>query len=103
MGGSFDDTGGHNVLEPARLGCAIITGPSDRSIRADIDYLADHEAIIQVNSLTELATQLDRLLADPQQLADLGTNARKAMQQSTAVLDGYLLQIRDCLAAVTTN
>ena len=39
MGGSFDQTGGHNLIEPAALGCALITGPSDSNIRDDIALL----------------------------------------------------------------
>lgn len=27
LGGSFGDEGGHNPLEPARLGCAVLSGP----------------------------------------------------------------------------
>ena len=51
MGGSFDKTGGHNLIEPASLGCAIITGPSDSNISEDIAMLGPGEGVLQVKDM----------------------------------------------------
>ena len=93
MGGSFADIGGHNILEPARLGKAVITGPSDYNIRADIDLLAQHQAIIQVADDTQLLQQLKRLLTDPTALQQLADHARDFIQLQGDVLEHYIQQI----------
>lgn len=90
MGGSFTEIGGHNVLEPARLGKAVITGPSDDNIRQDIDLLLQHQAIIQVANETELAQQLSYLLNHPKEIERLASNAGNLMAAQGHVLEDYL-------------
>jgi 3-deoxy-D-manno-octulosonic-acid transferase len=98
MGGSFVNIGGHNILEPARLGRAIITGPSDANIRQDLDLLLQHRAIIQVNNTDELTQHLSALLNDPNKRDSLATNAGKLMATQEHVLDIYLQIIDEFLA-----
>ncbi len=95
MGGSFDQTGGHNIIEPAKLGCAIITGPSDRDISSDIEQLAD--GIIQVEDMSTCWKKIDYLLENPQKAKTLGDNAYKSAQQQASILDAYLAEIRPYL------
>ncbi|MCP4186967.1 MAG: hypothetical protein GY763_05115 [Gammaproteobacteria bacterium] len=95
MGGSFDQTGGHNIIEPAKLGCAIITGPSDSNISGDIEQLAD--GIIQVEDMPTCWRKIEYLLANPEKAKILGDSARKSTQQQTHVLDAYLAEIRPYL------
>lgn len=89
MGGSFNETGGHNVLEPARLGKAILTGPSDDNIRADIRFLQQHDAIIQVENATQLSESLNHLLSHRDRLLQLGGNASVLMHRQVHVLEHY--------------
>ena len=95
MGGSFDQTGGHNLIEPANLGCAIITGPSDSNIRQDIHTLSD--GIIQVTDMPACWRQIEYLLANPEQMQKLSDKARKSMQQSDNILERYLAEIKPYL------
>ena len=75
MGGSFNQVGGHNLLEPASLGCAIITGPSDNNIRGDIKMLDD--GVIQVGDMPQCWRRIGELLADEDRAGKLGTAARE--------------------------
>lgn len=95
MGGSFNQTGGHNLSEPANLGCAIITGPSDSNIRHDINTLAD--GIIQVTDMPTCWRQIEYLLANPEQMQKLADKARKSIQQSDNMLERYLSEIKPYL------
>ncbi len=88
MGGSFDQTGGHNLIEPARLGCATITGPSDANIREDIRLLAD--GVIQVGDLGQCWRVTGELLADPERAATLGRTAQARLAAQPDILAGYL-------------
>ncbi len=93
MGGSFNAVGGHNILEPARLGCAIITGPSDDNIRPDIELLQSNQAIVQVASGDELLDAIKHLLKSETARQALGLNAAKLMQDQGQILDRYLEEI----------
>lgn len=97
MGGSFADIGGHNVLEPARLGKAVITGPSDSNIRHDLELLLQHQAIIQVANEDELRHQLNTLLDHPQAVEKLACNAKNLVAGQDHILDDYLQAIESQL------
>jgi len=91
MGGSFDNTGGHNLIEPAALARTIITGPSDDNIREDIKLLGD--AIIQVADVEACWQSVEHLLSNPEQATALGLQAREAVAKQSHVLDNYLTEI----------
>jgi 3-deoxy-D-manno-octulosonic-acid transferase len=95
MGGSFNNTGGHNLIEPAALACAIITGPSDDNIRADIKLLEG--AVIQVADVATCWQQVEYLLSNPDQAKSLGLKALEATQKQSHTLDNYLVEIKSWL------
>jgi 3-deoxy-D-manno-octulosonic-acid transferase len=55
VGGSLDDTGGHNPWEPARLDCAILHGPNTWNFAADYAALAEAGAARAVTDAASLA------------------------------------------------
>ena len=95
MGGSFDQTGGHNLLEPASLGCAIITGPSDSNIRNDIKMLGD--GLIQVGDIPQCWRRTVELLENPEQAARLGEISRERLAQQPDMVEKYMEAIGDWL------
>ena len=97
MGGSFTNVGGHNILEAAQLGKAVITGPSDDNIKQDISLLKQHDAIIQVDSQSELQLQLKELLTHPERINELAANARIVISKQQHVLKNYLSTINTSL------
>ena len=90
MGGSFDDTGGHNLIEPANLGCAIITGPSDSNIRADIEMLGVDHGLLQVNSIDDCWNAISTLLAQPERARSLAQEAKSRLSRQPDILQQYL-------------
>ena len=94
MGGSFDQSGGHNLIEPASLGCAIITGPSDANIREDIALLGDGVGIFQVRDMAECWEKITQLLDHSDQSKILGQHALQSVRSQAGVLDSYLDEIR---------
>ena len=98
MDGSFEGTGGHNLHEPARLGCAIITGPSDSNIREDIDWLQSGKGIIQVPSMQQAWQQTGKLLDNPKAAEKLGTHASERSNQKAGVLPRYIDAIDTIIA-----
>ena len=97
MGGSFDSTGGHNLIEPAALGCAIITGPSDSNIAEDINMLGIDRGILQVDSMEACWQAITRLLNQPQAAEALGREAQSRLAQEPDIVQQYLAQIKPWL------
>lgn len=97
MGGSFDQTGGHNIIEPAALGCPIITGPSDANIREDIELLGIDNGIIQAADIVVCWQKIEYLLSNPDQARKLGKQAHKAVSQKAGILENYLTEIKPYL------
>lgn len=64
IGGSLIAHGGHNPLEPARLHCALLTGPHTHNFATIIDHLKTAEAIRVVGDTTSLGRQVESLLSD---------------------------------------
>jgi 3-deoxy-D-manno-octulosonic-acid transferase len=90
MGGSFDDTGGHNLIEPASIGCAIITGPSDSNISADIEMLGIDQGVLQVKSIDACWSAVTTLLAQPERARALALEAKSRLARQPDILRQYL-------------
>ena len=99
MGGSFDDTGGHNLIEPASLGCAIITGPSDSNIDADIKMLGAGQGIIQVKTIDACWSTIMDLLEQPERSQALVKEAKTRLARQPDILQVYLDAIAHHLPA----
>jgi 3-deoxy-D-manno-octulosonic-acid transferase len=83
VGGSIVDRGGHNVLEPAAQGVAVVTGAHTHNFHAIVDLLNEANAIVQlppvesaeaINALTEVVR---RLLSEVEWRNELGTRAKQ--------------------------
>ena len=76
VGGSLVPAGGHNILEPAVFGKAIVFGPHMNNFREISDLFLARSAALQVASSAALDDALVELLADPDRRASLGAAAR---------------------------
>ena len=97
MGGSFDTTGGHNLIEPAALGCTIITGPSDGNIAEDIHMLGINNGVLQVASMAACWRTIGELLENPARAEALGRGAQSSLAQQPDILQQYLAAIKPWL------
>ena len=93
MGGSFDTTGGHNLFEPASLGCVIITGPSDSNIVEDIRMLGADQGVVQVENLDQCWAAITDLLQHPERAQALGQEAKSRVAHQPDVVQQYLAVI----------
>ena len=93
MGGSFapalggGTVGGHNPLEPARLGKPIVSGPDCSNWLEVNRLLKQANALTSVLSPSELPDIVGPLLDDPQAARDMGERARRAAAEASAGLD----------------
>lgn len=82
VGGSIVDRGGHNVLEPAAHGVAVITGAHTHNFHAIVDLLNEAEAIVQLppvegeEAVVTLSEVLQRVLSETGWRDELGRRAK---------------------------
>ena len=77
MGGSLVQHGGQNPLEPARLSCAIVTGPHTHNFADIYNEMAQNGSCIRISNTGELAMQIQALFED--------TAARERVQNTVRV------------------
>jgi 3-deoxy-D-manno-octulosonic-acid transferase len=93
VGGSFGHRGGHNFLEPAWHGKAIVCGPDMANFRADVAAFVRGEALRQVASGGELETGLLTLLERREEAAAMGARARGLVEAASGISDGLAQEL----------
>jgi 3-deoxy-D-manno-octulosonic-acid transferase len=78
MGKSLSAGGGQNPLEPARLGCAIATGPATGNFADAVAALADQGGLTVVDDEAALAGWVAAMLRDPAARQRAGAACRGA-------------------------
>jgi 3-deoxy-D-manno-octulosonic-acid transferase len=86
VGGSLVPVGGHNLLEPAALGRAVLTGPHHENAPEIVASLRASDAVRVVADATEFAAACDALLRDPSARRALGARARQAVLANRGAL-----------------
>ncbi len=90
VGGSLVPRGGHNIIEPAQHGVAVVTGNHTENFR-DIVALFQSRDAVRIVGLAELPLTLMRLLADDAERRALGRRAletiRSQMGATSRTLD----------------
>jgi 3-deoxy-D-manno-octulosonic-acid transferase len=83
VGGSLffrkSNKGGHNLMEPAMRGLAVLFGPYNFSFRDTVATLMNEAAGIMVRNREDLYEQLGDLLTHPERITELGQKARTVM------------------------
>lgn len=82
VGGSLVPRGGHNLLEPAALGRAVIIGPHYFNFSEISRQFLDANAALEIDSSESLAAAVSDLLKNPQKRADMGQAGHKLILQS---------------------
>lgn len=105
VGGSIAPTGGHNILEPAAIGSAIITGPHTYNFAEITRAFVKRGAIVQLNSgsrletIKALATAIDDLLADDARRLEMQTKAKQLVEQNRGATERTIQFLEPILAA----
>lgn len=96
VGGSWDSTGGHNLLEAAQYGVPVVTGPNLSNFRDSAELLQNIGLLDVVNSVDELRSFLDRWeeSRDQENPGDWETRLRENLKP---IKDTYVSAIRDLL------
>jgi 3-deoxy-D-manno-octulosonic-acid transferase len=81
VGGSLVPSGGHNVVEAAVAGKAVVVGPHMENFREIAEAFRSEDALIQVSGASELGPALRLLLADAERRRQVGERARALVER----------------------
>jgi 3-deoxy-D-manno-octulosonic-acid transferase len=93
VGGSLVPAGGHNPLEPAQFGVAIVMGPHYANFRAIIDVLLAQKAI-RIAPPEEFSSTLVDLVRNPEESEAMGTRAREIFDRESGATSRCLHVLR---------
>src|SRR5579871_6608502 len=82
VGGSLEPHGGHNILEPAQHGVAIVVGNHTENFR-DMVALFRSQNAVRVVGAAELPRVWMELIANPEERLVLGRNASETARSQT--------------------
>ena len=99
VGGSLVPIGGHNLLEPAALGVATLTGPYQHNAPDIAQLLGEAGALQFVGDAAELGAVLVRLLADAAGRSRMAAAAQAAVAANRGALAKVLALVSDLLAS----
>jgi 3-deoxy-D-manno-octulosonic-acid transferase len=105
VGGSIVDKGGHNVLEPAAVGSAVVTGAHTHNFHAIVDLMNEARAIVQLPpaegaaAVEELTLALAKLLGNPGERAELGRHAKQLVTNNQGAAARTMKLIAPLLSA----
>jgi len=99
VGGSLQPVGGHNLLEPAATGTAILSGPHLHNFADIARRLREAEAMRVVDDAHALAVALKALFADEPARLRLAANASRLLEEGRGALARTVTLIEPALAA----
>ena len=89
VGGSLVSHGGHNILEPAQFGVAIVIGVSYQNFR-DIVQLFEKNQAVRIVGAAELPLVFMELVDSPNVRKALGERALQTLRQESGATDRTL-------------
>lgn len=99
VGGSLQPIGGHNLLEPAAAGTAIVTGPHLHNF-AEISRQLDAAGALRIGADTMgVGGALEELLADPARRREMTAAGQMLVESGRGALAQTLMLLRPVLAS----
>jgi len=98
VGGSLVPSGGHNILEPAVAGKAVVVGPHMENFQEIADQFRSESAMVQVSSPDELAREVSALLLDDERRRGLGERARELVGRNRGAVSRTVDALSSLLA-----
>lgn len=100
IGASLVPKGGHNPLEPARLGCAIIMGSFIHNCVDICAHMQGQDALIIVQNEAELYSTVAELLGNKEKQEYMITRGLGVIRDTNKITDQYMAEIRPFLVEI---
>lgn len=103
IGGSLMPIGGHNPIEAAQRGCAVLSGPHVSNFREVFGVLEGANGCLIVKNEQEIANAMTRCLDDALYAKGLATNANKALEGVGGAVERSLAALEPSLALAASG
>jgi 3-deoxy-D-manno-octulosonic-acid transferase len=107
MGGSFNEIGGHNPLEPALFHKPVIVGPNMSNFKEILAQLISAQAIVQIaenkTMPQTLAVEVLRLFSDSPAAKYLGKNAYQVVQANQGATQRSLTALQKLINSLSND
>jgi 3-deoxy-D-manno-octulosonic-acid transferase len=97
VGGSLQEIGGHNLLEPAAFGVPALVGPHTFNFTEITDLLLGTGTVQRIADAHTLGAKLCELLSDPEQRSRRGEAGRLRIETERGALARTLKLVDSCL------
>ncbi len=98
VAGSLVPIGGHNLLEPAAQGVAVVTGPHTFNAQDIADLFIARDACRVVEDRRELVTVVSELLRDSREAERIGHNGLRLLEENRGALERLLVLLRPLIS-----
>jgi 3-deoxy-D-manno-octulosonic-acid transferase len=104
IGRSFsnDGGGGHNPIEAAQLGCAVLHGPNVQNLQEIFDMMDSEDAALRMGDESHLRDTLTKLLTDGDARQTLQNKALTFARSHIGVADIVMQEISDIILHKTS-
>jgi 3-deoxy-D-manno-octulosonic-acid transferase len=93
IGGTLNDRGGQNPIEPANLDCCIISGSNYKNFEEVYENLISRNGLIAVKNQDELLEKLQQALSNGKLANEFATNARNYVESKQNVVFDYMKEL----------
>ena len=97
IGGSFNNTGGHNPLEAAIYSKPTISGPSIKNFRDIYSILERENASFVVKNKTEFYSILEKLFLDDEFYSKISKNCKQCFSNQQGAADFVINKLKEIL------
>lgn len=97
VGGSFSNTGGHNVLEPAAHAKPILVGPSMQNFKDSYALLSKVKACKMVNNTTELTNEFLDIMKNDERRKAMGEASMQVIRENRGADVRSIMYLKDLL------
>ncbi|MCJ8328644.1 MAG: 3-deoxy-D-manno-octulosonic acid transferase [Lentisphaeria bacterium] len=91
----FKGDGGHNIIEPAIFGKAIICGPEMQNFKDIVSIFLNNNALVQVQSADELKNQIDALITDRSMREKYAKASRETVDKNRGAIKKTIALLTD--------